>query len=154
MSGFWRMALAAALGSAMGVSPAKAADGPAKATIDSGVLVGTQRGDVRSFKGIPYVAAPLGPLRWAPPGPATAWKGERAADRYGSICPQPVNADGSPNLGGAFGPTSEDCLFLNVWAPAGAKRAPVMVWLHGGGNSLGAGSLGAYDGSAFVRDGV
>ena len=54
--------------------------------------------------------------------------------------------------------TNEDCLVLNVWAPSkgvgGAPKTPVMVWLHGGGNALGSGSLGAYDGSAFVRDGV
>ncbi|MGI8840716.1 MAG: carboxylesterase/lipase family protein [Caulobacteraceae bacterium] len=131
-----------------------AAEAPPKAAIDSGVLVGTAEGNALSFKGVPYVAAPIGARRWAPPAPLPAWKGERKADAYGPICPQPVNADGSPNLGGASGATSEDCLFLNVWAPRGAREAPVMVWLHGGGNSMGAGSLGAYDGSAFVRDGV
>ncbi|MDQ2861546.1 MAG: carboxylesterase family protein [Pseudomonadota bacterium] len=156
MNIYSRAALAAmALLAASALAPlALAADGPPKVVIDSGTLVGTAQGDVLSFKGVPYVAAPVGALRWAPPAPAAAWKGERAADRFGPICPQPVNAAGSPNLGGASGATSEDCLFLNVWAPKGAKRAPVMVWLHGGGNSLGTGSLGAYDGSAFVRDGV
>ncbi|HEY5070483.1 MAG TPA: carboxylesterase family protein [Caulobacteraceae bacterium] len=127
---------------------------PVRVAIDSGVLVGSVDSGVESFKGVPYVAAPTGALRWAPPAPVAAWKGERRADAYGPICPQPVNANGSPNLGGASGATSEDCLYLNVWAPVGARRAPVMVWLHGGGNTLGAGSLGAYDGSAFVRDGV
>jgi para-nitrobenzyl esterase len=156
MKALWRAGAAAALGMATSLlaTSAPAADGPVKVAIDSGALVGTTQGNVRSFKGVPYVAAPVGALRWAPPAPVAAWKGERAADAYGPICPQPVNADGSPNLGGASGTTSEDCLFLNVWTPAGAKGAPVMVWLHGGGNSLGAGSLGAYDGSAFVRDGV
>jgi len=156
MHRFWRAGPAAALGLAASLlaTSAPAADAPVKITIDSGVLVGTAQGSVRAFKGVPYVAAPVGALRWAPPAPAAAWKGERAADAYGPICPQPVNADGSPNLGGASGTTSEDCLFLNVWTPSGAKGAPVMVWLHGGGNTLGAGSLGAYDGSAFVRDGV
>jgi len=132
----------------------RAAADPVKVQIDSGVLVGAGDGPVLSFKGVPYVAAPVGALRWSPPKPAAPWTGERAADVYGPICPQPVNANGSPNAGGASGATSEDCLFLNVWAPRGAKQAPVMVWLHGGGNTLGAGSLGAYDGSAFVRDGV
>ena len=122
--------------------------------MDSGILVGTAYGKVLSFKGVPYAAAPVGALRWEPPAKAPTWSGERKADAYGPICPQPMNADGSPNEGGASGPVSEDCLFLNVWAPRGAKHAPVMVWLHGGGNTEGAGSLGAYDGSAFVRDGV
>ncbi len=125
-----------------------------KVTVDSGALVGTADGKVLSFKGIPYAAAPVGALRWEPPAKAPAWSGERRADAYGPVCPQPMNADGSPNQGGASGLASEDCLFLNVWAPRGAKHAPVMVWLHGGGNTQGAGSLGAYDGSAFVRDGV
>jgi para-nitrobenzyl esterase len=125
-----------------------------KVRIDSGVLVGTSDSGVESFKGVHYVAAPVGPLRWAPPVPVKSWSGERAAQTYGPICPQRVNADGTPNEGGASGATSEDCLFLNVWAPPHARGAPVMVWLHGGGNNQGAGSLGAYDGSAFVRDGV
>ena len=127
---------------------------PVKVRIDSGVVVGAANGEVVSFKGLPYAAAPVGPLRWAPPQKPAAWAGERAADQYGLICPQPVNADGKPNEGGAFGATSEDCLFLNVWAPKAAKKAPVLLWIHGGGNVVGAGSLGAYDGSAFVRDGV
>ncbi len=125
-----------------------------KVTVDSGALVGIADGKVLSFKGVPYAAAPVGPLRWEPPAKAPTWRGERKADGYGPVCPQPINAEGSPNLGGASGPTGEDCLFLNVWAPRGARHAPVMVWLHGGGNTEGAGSLGAYDGSAFVRDGV
>ena len=91
-----------------------------KVTVDSGALVGTAYGKVLSFKGIPYVAAPVGALRWQPPAKAPAWSGERIADAYGPVCPQPMNADGSPNQGGASGPTSEDCLFLNVWAPRGA----------------------------------
>ncbi|HZK99782.1 MAG TPA: carboxylesterase family protein [Caulobacteraceae bacterium] len=138
---------------AAGAAPAAAVD-PVRVQIDSGVLVGAGAGPVLSFKGVPYVAAPVGALRWASPKPVAPWSGERGADAYGAICPQPVNANGSPNAGGASGATSEDCLFLNVWTPRGAKHAPVMVWLHGGGNALGAGSLGAYDGSAFVRDGV
>ena len=146
----WAMAATAVVtmlaGAAMAGSPT--------VKIDSGVLEGRAQGGVLSFKGVPYAAAPVGALRWAPPADPPTWTGERVADKYGAVCPQPMNADGSPNLGGASGATSEDCLFLNVWAPKGARRAPVMVWLHGGGNTLGAGSLGAYDGSAFVRDGI
>ncbi len=124
------------------------------ARIDSGPLVGTADGAVVVFKGIPYAVPPVGPLRWAPPAPPAKWTKPLVADTFGPICPQKINADGSPNEGGAMGPTSEDCLTLNVWAPKGATKAPVMVWLHGGGNTMGAGSLGAYDGTAFARDGV
>jgi len=109
---------------------------------------------METFKGVPYAAAPVGPLRWATPRPTPKWRGDRAATAFGAICPQQLNANGSPNEGGASGVTNEDCLFLNIWAPRGAAKTPVMVWLHGGGNTTGAGSLGAYDGSAFVRDGV
>ena len=152
----FRPAIAAIAGliAVLMTADAFAAETPVKTRIDSGVLVGAANGEVLSFKGVPYAAAPVGALRWTPPQPPAPWTGERAADRYGLICPQPINADGKPNEGGAFGATSEDCLFLNVWAPKTAKKAPVMLWIHGGSNALGAGSLGAYDGSAFVRDGV
>ena len=151
-----RAALAATFGLVAGALTAglPAAAEPVKVAIDSGVLVGSASGDVISFKGVPYAAAPVASLRWAPPRRSAAWTGERNAQAYGPICPQKLNANGLPNEGGASGASSEDCLFLNVWTPRGASRAPVMVWLHGGGNTAGAGSLGAYDGSAFVRDGV
>lgn len=153
-----RRRLAALCGAALGALAVSAAAAPVKVRVDSGVLAGDARGGVASFKGVPYVAAPVGALRWAPPRAATAWRGERPATAYGPICPQRINANGLPNEGGAFGATSEDCLFLNVWTPATAPGRgaglPVMVWLHGGGNALGAGSLGAYDGQDFVRDGV
>ena len=125
-----------------------------RATIDSGTLAGEASADGAVFKGVPYAAAPVGDLRWAPPQAVRPWATERPASAYGPNCPQKLNPSGAPNAGGATGPISEDCLFLNVWAPAHASHAPVMVWLHGGGNTAGAGSLGAYDGSAFQRDGV
>jgi para-nitrobenzyl esterase len=136
----------------LGASAARAE--PVRASLDSGVIVGDQTGDVSVFKGIPYTAPPVGPLRWAPPKPVAPWTGDRKADAFGAVCPQAAGAQGKTNLGGVKAPGSEDCLFLNVWAPKGAIHAPVMVWLHGGANIAGAGSLGAYDGSAFARDGV
>lgn len=123
-----------------------------RAKIDSGVLVGEARETANVFKDIPYAAAPVGPLRWRPPQPAKPWTGERSATAAGPSCPQPMRADGAPNDGGANGPTSEDCLQLNVYAPKAARRAPVMVWIHGGGHRTGAGWI--YDGSNFARDGV
>ena len=125
-----------------------------KVTTDAGLLTGFAQSGMTVFKGVPYAAAPVGTLRWSPPHAVVSWTGERPAADYGANCPQKLNANGLPNAGGAIGPISEDCLFLNVWAPANATKAPVMVWLHGGGNIAGAGSLGAYEGGAFTRDGV
>jgi len=139
---------------AAGNVPPPSAGAPVKARTDTGVVVGRQIGAVRAFKAIPYAAPPLGPLRWAPPAPAARWAGERDASSDGPACLQPVNADGRPNGGGFAGPVSEDCLTLNVWAPAAAHKAPVMVWIYGGGNVAGADSIAPNDGSSFARDGV
>jgi len=128
------------------------AQAPVKAKVEGGVVVGeaTERANV--FRNIPFAAAPVGKLRWAPPQPAPKWAGERDATKNGPSCPQPMNADGTPNGGGANGPMSEDCLQLNVFAPKAARRAPVMVWIHGGSHRTGAGWI--YDGQNFARDGV
>ena len=147
-----RGALALTAGLFLGVAPV-AAD-PVTVTTDAGPLVGVSQGDVVAFKGVPFAAAPLGALRWAPPQMPAPWSTPRPAVNFGPACPQPLNPSGGPNGGGATGPINEDCLFLNVWAPKAANHAPVMLWLHGGSNLMGAGSLGAYDGSAFARDGV
>jgi para-nitrobenzyl esterase len=135
---------------------ASAAVGPVVG-LDSGAAAGESAGLVSVFRGIPYAAAPVGALRWRPPQRAVRWTGVRQATRFGPACPQ-AGAPGVTDItryGGAPEPTSEDCLTLNVWAPAGPPRhAPVMVWFHGGSGRMGAGSLSYYDGSAFARDGV
>jgi len=120
--------------------------------IDSGPVVGEAGERANVFRGIPFAAAPVGALRWAPPQPVKAWTQPRMATENGPSCPQEMNADGSPNFGGANGPMSEDCLQLNVWAQPHAKSAPVMVWIHGGGHRWGAGWI--YGGENFARDGV
>jgi para-nitrobenzyl esterase len=122
-----------------------------RVTVDAGIVAGSSDGTVSTFKGIPYAKAPVGPLRWRPPQPPARWSGAREATAFGAACPQamPVDTVAGPAA------TSEDCLTLNVWAPAHASRpAPVMVWLHGGGNDSGSGSKRYYDGAAFARDGV
>jgi len=131
--------------------------GPARAEaprvkVESGVLIGTATDRAEIFRNVPYAAAPVGDLRWAPPKRPLAWSGERDASKNGPSCPQKMNPDGTPNEGSANGPTSEDCLQLNVFAPKGAKKAPVMVWIHGGSHKTGAGWI--YDGQNFARDGV
>jgi para-nitrobenzyl esterase len=139
---------------AFAVLPAIARADPVRVTTDAGVLIGSAQNDSAVFKGVPFAAPPVGDLRWEPPRPVTTRSGERPAADYGANCAQKLTPNGTPNAGGAMGPISEDCLYLNVWAPRQAKNAPVMVWLHGGGNLFGAGSLGAYEGGAFTRDGV
>lgn len=127
------------------------AEGP-KVKVESGVLVGQETERALIFRNVPYAAPPVGDLRWTPPKRPLAWSGERTAVEKGPACPQKMNTDGSPNEGSANGATSEDCLQLNVFAPKGAKKAPVMVWLHGGSHKTGAGWI--YDGQNFARDGV
>ena len=132
--------------------PTLAADAP-KATIDTGVLTGAGDGSIDVYKGIPYAAPPMGGLRWEPPAAPAAWSGTRDATAFGAICPQPARPD-MQLAAGAGGVQSEDCLYLNVFAPHGARKAPVMVWIHGGAHRFGSGSGPIYDGRNFARDGV
>ncbi len=126
-----------------------------------GVL--TDSSDVLVFKGIPYAAPPVGGLRWQAPQPVPAWDGVRVCDSFGPIAPQPGNAPGT-FYGDEFywqgtPEQSEDCLYLNVWAPArtvgkpGAKL-PVAMWIHGGAYLNGYGYEVTMDGDAWARRGV
>jgi para-nitrobenzyl esterase len=121
--------------------------------VHDGVLVGTSENGVAIFKGIPYAAPPVGALRWVLPQPVIAWKTERAATAFGASCMQPEPPRNVPPDSPAA-QMSEDCLYLNVWAPGQTRRAPVMVWLHGGGNRDGSSADRYADGAAFARDGV
>ena len=122
------------------------------AKVDTGRLKGVASETANIFRNIPFAAAPVGNLRWAPPKAAKSWTGVRDATASGPSCPQPMPRGDAPNGGGANGPISEDCLHLNVFAPKDAKAAPVMVWIHGGSHRTGAGWV--YDGQNFARDGV
>jgi len=132
-------------------SPALAA--PAPVDIDTGPIVGAVDDGVGVWRAIPFAAPPVGPLRWKPPAPAQPWANPRPAATTGPNCAQVVRGPG-PNGGGVSSKGEEDCLTLQVFAPAKVRQAPVMVWIHGGANTMGAGSLTGYDGSAFAKDGV
>ncbi|MFD8795597.1 carboxylesterase/lipase family protein [Streptomyces vinaceus] len=122
-----------------------------------GVVEGrTGPGGTASFRGIPYAAPPVGPLRFAAPVPPAAWEGVRDAGAFGPTAPKVPY----PPKFAALLPDPEipgdDCLNLNVWTPdpSPAARLPVMVWLHGGALTRGSSAVPVYDGSAFARDGV
>ncbi|GAA3933719.1 carboxylesterase/lipase family protein [Luteimonas lutimaris] len=111
-------------------------------------------GDIRAFRGIPYARPPVGRLRWKPPVAAARWDGVRDATRFGPACHQPPSRPGSIYAPDQPLPMSEDCLSLNVWAPADAVGAPVFVWIHGGSLVAGSGREPMYDGAALAARGL
>jgi len=110
---------------------------------------------VTSFKGIPYAAPPVGPLRWRAPQPAPRHTGVLATMAYGNTCLAAFNPQAAPAPSST---QSEDCLTLNVWTPAlpvpSAVLKPVMVWIHGGGFEFGSSASRTYDGSTLAARGV
>ncbi len=135
------------------------------ATIDSGVIAGTTTSlpsstrPVSKFLGIPFGAPPV---RFSPPQPAAPWQSIYDASEYKPSCIQKYNypevaRNQAIEWFGTPGPPageSEDCLNLNVFAPAGASEGSkaVLFWIHGGGFSIGSGSLPFYDGASFAAD--
>jgi para-nitrobenzyl esterase len=111
---------------------------------DKGPVQGVMRTTTTTFFGIPFAAPPLGSLRWKPPQPAAAWTTTLDATKFRAHCLQ-EGSPGDPNA-------SEDCLYLNVYAPRGnATGLPVMVWIYGGANAVGASDF--YDPTPLVETG-
>jgi para-nitrobenzyl esterase len=98
-----------------------------------GTVSGAREGSLAVFRGMPYAAPPTGENRWRAPLPAASWRGVRDALNFAPACPQ--NPRPSRLIPDGDLTISEDCLYLNVWTPAGSLREqlPVMVWIHGGG---------------------
>jgi para-nitrobenzyl esterase len=116
----------------------------------AGHLRGERAGDVAVFRGIPYAAPPIGPLRFRPPAAHAPWDGVREAQGFGSIAYQLPN-DLESLQGRLDLPQDEDCLTLNVWTPeTDGGRRPVMVWIHGGGYLTGTGAADWFDGTSFA----
>ena len=109
-----------------------------------GKICGTVEKDVHVWRGIPYAQPPIGPLRFRPAQPVSAWDGVYMATAFGPACPQRKRRVG----------TSEDCLYLNIWSPRpdGKKRA-VLFFIHGGSFAGGAGSDPEYDGTSLAKSG-
>lgn len=143
------LALAGAL--ALGVA-APAVAQPVVQTAN-GPVRGQALDGVQVFKGLPYAAPPTGRMRWRPPAEPANWSRVRDATRFGAACPQPPSRPGSI-YAGEHAAVNEDCLFLNVWAPAEARDAPVFVWIHGGSLVGGAGSEPLYDGARLAAQGL
>ena len=126
-------------------------------TVEGGKIQGTVTDGIAVYKGIPFAAAPVGELRWKAPQPVVPWDGVLVCDHFGAPSWQPNHVDsdgykhefffdGDPEF-------SEDCLYLNVWAPAKGKNLPVTLWIHGGAFSYGWGFEPEMDGEEWAKHG-
>jgi len=127
-----------------------------RVAVTGGALEGTTGADssIRIFKGVPFAAPPVGQLRWRPPAPVLPWKGVRQADTWGTRCMQ-GEMFGGPLISREE-TMGEDCLYLNVWAPASKpdSKLPVLVVFHGGGFAAGSASEPRTDGEWYARQGI
>jgi len=121
-------------------------------SVEGGKVEGVTENNITVFKGIPFAQPPVGDLRWKAPQPVKKWEGVLKADKFAPACPQmKLNYPGFVPP-----PTSEDCLYLNVWTPAksSGEKLPVMVWIYGGGFAMGATSSPTYSGEQLANHGV
>jgi len=116
---------------------------------ESGSVEGVEADGIVVFKGIPFAAPPVGKLRWRAPQPVAPWRGVRSADNFSPVCMQ----QGSYPPDAPHEHSNEDCLYLNIWTPSGArsKKLPVMFWIHGGALQNGSASTPLYAGDRLAR---
>jgi para-nitrobenzyl esterase len=133
--------------------PATAESSAPQVEAPAGTVQGLTEGSLRVFKGIPYALPPTGEARWKPPQPALPWQGVLEATAYGPACIQPT-ARGNTIYSSDIAPFSEDCLSLNIWAPADVSDAPVFFWIHGGALLAGSSKESLYDGARLAQQGL
>lgn len=126
--------------------------------LDSGKLAGkVLASGVRAYLGVPFAAPPVRDLRWRDPQPVASWQGIYNADRMAPECIQPLRGHSINHYFGEEA-TSEDCLYLNIWAPpepaSAGKPYAVVVWIYGGGFSIGSANIPLYGGEALAAKGV
>ena len=125
-----------------------------------GKIEGRETESSFAFLGVPYAKPPVGKLRFHAPQPPEPWEGVYQADHFGNRSMQRDNHAGDFYGKEFFSdpafipPMSEDCLYLNIWAPKDVGKAPVAIWYHGGGFEGGHGSEPEFDGVAFAKRGV
>lgn len=148
----WRLAAALALataGSAWAQAPSAR-----PIAVDGGQIDGIAlKEGVDAWLGVPFAAPPVRQLRWRAPAPVPRWEGVRHADRFAPECLQPLRGSRQNHYFGEEA-TSEDCLYLNIWAPRAARKAPVVVWIYGGAFNVGSASMANYSGEPLARAGV
>ncbi len=138
---------AVVLGAGIGFAAGPVVDAPA------GKIEGVSEGAVNTFKGIPYALPPVAEARWTAPKPVPRWDDVKSAKDFGPACMQPVSL-AKTIYTQDIGALSEDCLSLNIWAPASAAKAPVFVWIHGGALVSGSSKEIMYDGAALSARGI
>lgn len=161
------MPMASFIAISLGISnPVNAS--PVAISTPQGPIIGEEAagGEVGIFKGIPYAIPPVGKRRWTKAEPAPDWTNPRIANQVGPQCVQgaapatfttPTGKEQTRLFWEPSALSSEDCLYLNVYAPKSINKAavvPVMVWIHGGGFVGGSGGSPLYDGTALARKGV
>ncbi len=121
-------------------------------SVETGTISGEESEGLTIYRGVPYAAPPLGTMRWRAPQPAPAWQGVRRADHFAPACMQ----TGVSMPGETPPAVSEDCLYLNIWAPKKIlnKGRPVLVWIHGGGFANGSASMPLYRGDRLAAKGI
>ena len=124
---------------------AQSTPSPAVVRTPSGTLRGEASEGVRIFRGVPFAEAPIGPLRFRQTEKVRPWKTERDATQFPAAPMQPTQVEV---------PHSEDCLYLNIWAPQGSGPFPVFVWIHGGGFTGGHAFEPMYHGTEFAQAGI
>jgi para-nitrobenzyl esterase len=148
-----RLRFALLVGLSLGVANLASAQTAPVVHAPAGAVRGEAADGLNIFRGLPYAAPPVGAARWKPPVAAPAWQGVRDATKLGPACVQPTVRPGSI-YAEPLAAMSEDCLSLNIWAPADARAAPVMVWIHGGALITGANSESLYVGATLAKRGI